>query len=103
MSIPKTLTAGLIDLALGFLLNDPQDSVKTPAGGITLFGLTQAQAAAPRRAARRTARRTTWRTTARLTTLPAGCRRQGTYYYCNGIHYQGIVQGGSTVYVVVTP
>ena len=67
MSIPKTQTASLIGLALGFLLNGPQDRVKTPAGGITLFGLTQAQAAAPRR--------TTRRTTARLTTLSAGCRR----------------------------
>jgi len=70
------------------------------------FGESEAQAAprhAVRRTARRTARRTTRRTVRRLTALPAGCPLVGLYYYCGGIHYQQAVEGGQTVYIVVTP
>jgi hypothetical protein len=59
--------------------------------------------AAPRHAARRTARRTTRRTVRRLTVLPAGCVWRAPYHYCGGVYYQPVVEGGTTVYIVVNP
>lgn len=56
-----------------------------------------------RRVARRTSRRTTRRTVRRLTVLPAGCAWRAPYHYCGGVYYQPVVEGGTTVYVVVTP
>lgn len=58
--------------------------------------------AATRGTARRTARRTT-RRVVRRNTLPAGCVRRGAYYYCGGVYYQPVVEGGATVYIVVNP
>lgn len=66
------------------------------------FGVSEAQAA-PRHAARRVGRRTTRRTVRRLTVLPVGCPLAGPYYYCGGVYYQQAVEGGQTVYIVVTP
>lgn len=52
--------------------------------------------------ARRTSRRTA-RRQAYIHSLPAGCPIRGAYYYCGGVYYQAVPQGGSTVYVVVNP
>lgn len=59
-----------------------------------------------RRVARRTSRRTARRTSARhnyYNSLPRGCPLRGLYYYCGGNYYQPVVQGGTTVYIIVTP
>lgn len=69
-------------------------------------GVSTAAAQPARRSVRRTARRTSRRTSARMNyynSLPAGCARRGAYYYCDGIYYQTVVQGGRTVYIVVNP
>lgn len=55
-----------------------------------------------RRVARRTARRTTRRFTRRHA-LPRGCRWRAPYHYCGGVYYQPVVEGGTTVYIVVYP
>ena len=65
--------------------------------------VTDSAVAAPRHAARRTARRTTRRTVRRLTVLPAGCAWRAPYHYCGGVYYQPVVEGGTTVYIVVNP
>ena len=65
--------------------------------------VTNSAYAAPRHAARRTARRTTRRTVRRLTVLPAGCAWRAPYHYCGGVYYQPVVEGGTTVYIVVNP
>ncbi len=65
--------------------------------------ITDSAYAAPRHAARRTARRTTRRTVRRLTVLPAGCAWRAPYHYCGGVYYQPVVEGGTTVYIVVNP
>jgi hypothetical protein len=71
--------------------------------GAALTIVTDSAYAAPRHAARRTVRRTTRRTVRRLTVLPVGCPLAGPYYYCGGVYYQQAVEGGQTVYIVVTP
>lgn len=104
----------VLPLAAAFgLLADLEPRVIEPAGAgapaLTL-GLAPAEAqtyrAQNRRVARRTARRTSRRTSRRqayLHSLPPGCPLRGAYYYCGGVYYSGVVQGGSTVYVVVNP
>ena len=102
MTLTQTLCAVAIGAAVIFLL----PLSPAPREGGALPGLRSA-AAEPwgmdRRVARRTARRTTRRTTMRLDALPAGCPRSGPYYYCGGVYYQPVVEGGSTTYVIVTP
>lgn len=71
--------------------------------GAALSIVTDSAYAAPRHAARRTARRTTRRTVRRLTRLPAGCYWRAPYHYCGGVYYQPVVEGGTTVYIVVNP
>lgn len=77
-------------------LDDPKTSaiVSLKAGG--------AMAQAPRGQARRVARRTA-RRVVRRNTLPAGCIRRGAYWYCGGVYYQALSEGGVTVYIVVNP
>lgn len=55
-----------------------------------------------RRVARRTARRTTRRQNY-YNSLPGGCVQRGSHYYCGGVYYQPVVQGGRTVYIIVNP
>ena len=71
--------------------------------GTGLSVVTDSAYAAPRHAARRTVRRTTRRTVSRLTVLPAGCAWRAPYHYCGGVYYQPVVEGGTTVYIVVNP
>lgn len=75
--------------------------------GAALSIVTDSAYAAPRhagrRTARRTVRRTTRRTVRRLTVLPAGCYWRAPYHYCGGVYYQPVVEGGTTVYIVVNP
>lgn len=66
------------------------------------IGVSAAEAA-PRHAARRTARRTSRRTTRRYVALPRGCPLVGAYYYCGGVYYQRVTDGGQTAYIIVVP
>lgn len=82
-------------------LSAPVDGWST----VTL-SMSQAEAQRARRSVRRTARRTARRTSARMNyrqSLPGGCVRRRAYYYCGGLYYEPVVQGGQTVYVVVNP
>ena len=105
MKIVKLLSVFVIGFAIGLF----SGSVNTGnfATGAGPLVLTNSAYAAPRhagrRTARRTARRTTRRTVRRLTVLPAGCAWRAPYHYCGGVYYQPVVEGGTTVYIVVNP
>jgi len=69
----------------------------------------QADARGGRRGARHAARRTTRRVARRTTrrvyrrNSVANCAYRSSYYYCGGVYYRPVVEGGTTVYVVVNP
>lgn len=98
--------------AFGMLADLEMPAIKADGSGspAVSVGISSAEAqtirAQNRRVARRTARRTSRRTSRRqdyLRSLPPGCPLRGAYYYCGGVYYSGVVQGGTTVYVVVNP
>lgn len=98
------LLAGAAAVAFGLGVNVPPASTPDGTSRSALLQFSTASAEQPvgqnRRVSRRTARRTTRRRTS-INTLPAGCVRRNAYWYCGGIYYQPVVQGGRTVYVVV--
>ena len=101
MEKAKLLSVFAATLAIG-LFSGPVNIGKFGTGA-GLSVLPDSAYAAPRHAARRTARRTTRRTVRRLTVLPAGCAWRAPYHYCGGVYYQPVVEGGTTVYIVVNP
>ena len=101
MKKAKLLSVFAVALAVG--LSAGSINVSKIGTGAALSVLTDSAYAAPRHAARRTARRTTRRTVRRLTVLPAGCAWRAPYHYCGGVYYQPVVEGGTTVYIVVNP
>ncbi len=101
MKKAKLLSIFAVALTVG-LFTGSVNMVKFGTGA-ALSIVTDSAYAAPRHAARRTARRTTRRTVGRLTRLPAGCYWRAPYHYCGGVYYQPVVEGGTTVYIVVNP
>ncbi len=105
MNVGKILIAAAVLCTVGFLSEvrvgssvGSSDDVKSLR---ISFGVSEAQAA--RGVAVRTTRRVTRRTVRRYTVLPVGCPLSGRYYYCGGCYYQAVVEGGTTVYIIVTP
>ena len=103
----KTLTFALAGamFAAGFcadLAAPFRAAVPGGSGGLFTAAEAQTPRAVDRRVSRRTARRTTRRVEYR-NSLPAGCVRRPPYWYCGGVYYNSVVQGGQTVYVIVTP
>lgn len=99
-------TSLIASFALTFLFVFTVD-LATPSQsqrGAGLLQFTTAKAA-PRHRARRVTRRTARRTTRRVVrrTSVAGCALRRPYYYCGGVYYRAVVEGGRTVYVVVYP
>ena len=85
-------------------------SVESDTAGWFELGISKAYAQRKRRARnrrqnRRVARRTSRRTARRVArrTSIAGCRPWRTYWNCGGVYYAAVVEGGTTVYVVVNP
>ena len=101
MEKAKFLSVFAVALAVGVFTGSV--NVGKFGTGSALSIVTDSAYAAPRHAARRTARRTTRRTVRRLTVLPAGCAWRAPYHYCGGVYYQPVVEGGTTVYIVVNP
>lgn len=103
MNMKKTKLLSIFAVALTVGLFTGSVNMVKFGTGAALFIVTDSAYAAPRHAARRTARRTTRRAVRRLTHLPAGCYWRAPYHYCGGVYYQPVVEGGTTVYIVVNP
>lgn len=103
MNMKKTKLLSIFAVALTVGLFTGSVNMVKFGTGAALSIVTDSAYAAPRHAARRTARRTTRRTVRRLTVLPAGCYWRAPYHYCGGVYYQPVVEGGTTVYIVVNP
>ena len=105
MSFKKILLSVALGCSVG-LLADARIETTGQKGPQFSFGVGEAVARGrgeTRRIARRTSRRTSRRVSRRHSVLPSGCPLAGAYYYCGGVYYQPVVQGGTTVYVIVTP
>ena len=80
-----------------------------PISGLSLLPIDMTMSAAQaqnrraqsRRVSRRTSRRTSRRVARRHSI--AGCSPYRAYYSCGGVYYRPIVEGGTTVYIVVNP
>ena len=103
----KLATMTIIGCALGLFGNIEANRVSSLSGLTVPLEVTISKAYAARRGhARRTTRRVARRTTRRVVrraTLPGGCLWRAPYHYCGGIYYRPIVEGGTTVYIVVYP
>ena len=95
-----------IGWALVFAVSVDFKRVSGPSGFTMAFEVTVSKAYAGRGHYRRTTRRVARRTTRRVIrrhSLPYGCAWRAPYHYCGGVYYQPIVEGGTTVYIIVYP
>jgi hypothetical protein len=105
MRFQKFLLSAVLGCSVGLLADARIENTGQKSTQVS-FGVGEAVAGSrsqTRRVARRTARRTSRRVSRRHAALPSGCPLAGAYYYCGGVYYQPVVEGGTTVYVIVTP
>jgi hypothetical protein len=92
-------------LGMGLEIGAEQTSKSQFSFGVSILGVSEAQAnsrAQNRRVARRTSRRTSRRVARRNSIAGCAVWRPG-YWNCGGVYYRSVVEGGTTVYVVVNP
>lgn len=107
--IKSTSSWAPIALASAVFVYGVTGSGPAPTSGLSLLPIdltiTAAQAQNRRAQSRRVSRRTSRRTSRRVARRHsiAGCSPYRAYYSCGGVYYRPIVEGGTTVYIVVNP
>jgi hypothetical protein len=99
-----SVAVGLM-LGMGLQMSAEQASKSQSSFDLLILGISEAQAnsrAQNRRVARRTSRRTSRRVARRHSIAGCAVWRPG-YWNCGGVYYRSVVEGGTTVYVVVNP